>query len=91
LSLINLGRSFEINAHVVHRLAAFGARERPVLKLPVPVVVARPPPLESLAALETGDVLLVPAGLVFPTHVALSCRPTDQFSRRAGSVDSALK
>src|SRR5262249_2985667 len=30
-------------------------------------------PLESLAALETGEVLLVPAGLVFRTHVALSC------------------
>ena len=67
-----LGRGLEINAHVVHRLATFRAREWPVDNDPARQIVARPAPLESLAALETGEVLLVPAGPVFPTHVALS-------------------
>jgi hypothetical protein len=77
LSLSILGRSFKINAHVVHRLATLRAREWPAGRDPGREIVARPAPLESLAALETGEVLLVPAGLVFPTHVALSCKPND--------------
>ena len=75
LSLSILGRSFKINAHVVHRLATLRAREWPAGKDPAREIVARPAPLESLAALETGEVLLVQTGPVFPTHVALSCRP----------------
>jgi hypothetical protein len=74
LSLSIPGRGFEINAHVAHRLATLGARERPAGSHPVRQIVARPASLESLTALEAGEVLLVPAGLVFPTHVALSRR-----------------
>ena len=66
------GRSFKINAHVVHWLATLRASEGPVVKVPACEIVTRRAPLEGLAALETGEVLLMVAGPVFPTHVALS-------------------